>query len=193
MNQISISSFEPQIVLIDLIAHGRPLRVHIERSVLEHALKLAESSVDLSTAVEQHIEAIRDIAWAQHNRTHEQNIVLSAEDLKPLSIWAERTGPPVIEQVPEPVDPAGLATSATAMNSGPEKAHSLRSNGLQCNGCTHDVIKRDVCFPSLARLQTAYHQFEAGFQNSVAKTAQMVAIKKQGLATLKHLACFFGT
>lgn len=112
MNQVSISSFEPQIVLIDLIAHGRPLRVHIERSVLEHALKLADSSVDLSTAVEQHIDAIRDIAWAQHNRTHEQNIVLSAEDLKPLSVWAERTGPPVVEQVPEPDDSA-VSTPAT--------------------------------------------------------------------------------
>lgn len=105
MTEILISTFEPQIMSFDVIAHGRPLRVQVESRVLIDALRLDESTVDLGTAVALHIEAIRDIAWAQHERTHAQNIVLTREELAPLSVWVDRTGPPVVEQVP----PAGPA------------------------------------------------------------------------------------
>jgi hypothetical protein len=99
--QVSISTFEPQIVSFNVMAHGQLLRVQVESHLLKNALRLNESTVDLNTAVQQHIEPIRDIAWAQHEKTHAQNIVLSQEDLQPLSVWAARTGPPVVEQVPE--------------------------------------------------------------------------------------------
>ncbi|MFZ4288126.1 hypothetical protein [Variovorax sp. HJSM1_2] len=101
MTRISISSFEPSIVIIDLSAFGRPLRVQVARQVLEHALQISNGVTDLHTAVEQHIEAIRDVAWAKHDNTHELNIVLNSADLEPLLAWAKRTGPPVLQQVPE--------------------------------------------------------------------------------------------
>lgn len=101
MTQILISSFDPQFLSFDVVAHGHLLRVQVESKVLKDALRITESSVDLATAVEQHIEPIRDIAWAQHEKTHAQTVVLSSEDLKPLSVWAARTGPPVVDQVPQ--------------------------------------------------------------------------------------------
>lgn len=100
MTQISTSTFEQQIVSFDLIAHGHLLRIQVAANVLKSALRISESTVDLGTAIEQHSEAIRDIAWAQHERTKALNIALSDEELKPLSAWADRTGPPVVEQVP---------------------------------------------------------------------------------------------
>ncbi len=101
MIEILISSFEPRIVSFDLIAHGQLLRVQVQKHLLSSALRIHESSVDLGTVIEQHVEAIRDIAWAQHERTRAQTIVLSADELKPLSAWVDRTGPPVVEQVPQ--------------------------------------------------------------------------------------------